>query len=67
MRQSLLFTKTRKQAPRGEESINAKLLEQAGFVRKEMAGVYNFLPLGLRVIRKIENILREKEVYMKII
>ena len=60
MRQSLLFTKTRKQPPRGEESINAKLLEQAGFVRKEMAGVYNFLPLGWRVMKKIENILREE-------
>ncbi|MDP6704546.1 MAG: His/Gly/Thr/Pro-type tRNA ligase C-terminal domain-containing protein [archaeon] len=60
MRQSFLFTKTRKQPPRDEESINAKLLEQGGFVRKELAGVYSFLPLGWRVIRKIEEIIREE-------
>lgn len=60
MRQSQLFTKTLKDAPRDEESTNAKLLIRAGFVHKEMAGVYTFLPLGLRVFKKIENIVRKE-------
>lgn len=60
MRQSQLFTKTLKAAPRDEESTNAQLLIRAGFVHKEMAGVYTFLPLGLMVLRKIENIIREE-------
>jgi prolyl-tRNA synthetase len=58
MKQSQLFTKTRKEAPRDEESRNAELLIKGGFIHKEMAGVYSFLPLGLRVIQKIENIIR---------
>lgn len=57
---SHLFTKVRKQAPKGELTKNAKLLVQAGFVQKLMAGVYSYLPLGLRVIRKIEQIVREE-------
>lgn len=60
MRQSQLFTKTLKDAPRDEESTNAKLLTRAGFVHKEMAGVYTFLPLGLKVLKNIENIIREE-------
>src|ERR1035437_10787166 len=60
MRQSKLFTKTRKEAPADEVSKNAELLTRAGFVHKEMAGVYSFLPLGLRVLNKIENIIREE-------
>ena len=60
MRQSQLFTKTLKDAPRDEESTNARLLIRAGFVHKEMAGVYTFLPLGLRVLKNIENIIREE-------
>jgi len=60
MLQSQLFTKMEKTPPRDEESINAKLLVQAGFVQKLMAGVYTFLPLGLRVLNKIENIVREE-------
>ncbi len=60
MRQSNLFTKTTKQPPADEESKNAKLLRQAGFIHKEMAGVYDFLPLGLRVRNNIEEIIREE-------
>ena len=60
MRQSQLFTKTLKDAPRDEEGTNAKLLIRAGFVHKEMAGVYTFLPLGLKVLKNIENIIREE-------
>lgn len=59
MRLSQLFVKTQKESPAGEESINAQLLQRAGFVYKEMAGVYTFLPLGLRVLTKIENIIRK--------
>ena len=60
MRQSKLFTKTRKEAPADEVSKNAELLVRGGFVHKEMAGVYSYLPLGLRVLKKIENIIREE-------
>ena len=60
MRQSKLFTKTRKEAPADEVSKNAELLVRGGFIHKEMAGVYSYLPLGLRVLKKIENIIREE-------
>jgi prolyl-tRNA synthetase len=60
MRQSKLFTKTQKEAPKDEVSINAQLLIRAGFIDKLMAGVYTLLPLGLRVMKKIENIIREE-------
>lgn len=60
MRQSKLFSKTRREAPRDEVSNNAKLLIRAGFIHKEMAGVYSFLPLGLRVIEKITSIIRDE-------
>lgn len=60
MRQSHLFTKARKEAPRDEESLNAQLLIRAGYVHKEMAGVYAYLPLGLRVLEKIIGIIREE-------
>src|SRR6185295_13227425 len=62
MRQSHLFTKTRKEAPADEVSKNAQLLIRAGFIHKEMAGVYSLLPLGFRVIQNIKNIVgREME------
>ncbi len=60
MLQSRLFTKTRKEAPKDELAKNARLLVRAGFVHKEMAGVYSYLPLGLKVLRNIENIIREE-------
>ena len=60
MRQSQLFTKTRKEAPKDEVSKNAQLLIRAGFIHKEMAGVYAFLPLGLRVLNNIVGIIREE-------
>lgn len=60
MLQSHLFTKTSKEAPKDEESINARFLIRAGFIDKLMAGVYTFLPLGWRVLNKIENIVREE-------
>ncbi|HET8581026.1 MAG TPA: aminoacyl--tRNA ligase-related protein [Candidatus Paceibacterota bacterium] len=60
MRQSLLFTKTRRDAPADEVAKNAQLLTRAGFIHKEMAGVYSFLPLGLRTLQKIVQIIREE-------
>jgi prolyl-tRNA synthetase len=60
MRQSRLFTKTRREAPSDEVAKNAQLLIRAGYVHKEMAGVYDYLPLGLRVIEKIRGIIREE-------
>src|SRR3989339_1033769 len=60
MKQSHLFTKTRKESPSDEVAKNAELLIRGGFVHKEMAGVYSYLPLGLRVLKKIENIIREE-------
>lgn len=58
MRQSKLYTKTRKESPKDEVSKNAILLTRAGFIHKEMAGVYTMMPLGLRVLNKIEGIIR---------
>lgn len=60
MKLSQLFTKTRKDAPADETSKNAQLLIRAGFVHKEMAGVYVFMPLGLRVLENIKQIVREE-------
>jgi prolyl-tRNA synthetase len=60
MRQSQLFTKTRKEAPADEVAKNAQLLIRAGYVHKEMAGVYTYLPLGLRTLNKIVQIIREE-------
>src|SRR3989344_5475491 len=60
MRQSQLFGKTVREAPRDEQSTNAKLLERGGFIYKNSAGVYSFLPLGWRVFQKIAGIIREE-------
>ncbi|OGY28283.1 MAG: hypothetical protein A3F33_00155 [Candidatus Woykebacteria bacterium RIFCSPHIGHO2_12_FULL_43_10] len=60
MRYSELFGKTLREAPRDEESKNAQLLARGGYVNKLMSGVYTFLPLGTRVLTKIENIVREE-------
>ncbi len=60
MRQSRLFTRTRREAPKDEVAKNAQLLIRAGFIHKEMAGVYSYLPLGLRTLNKIIGIIREE-------
>ncbi len=60
MRQSQLFSKTIKEVSKDEHSYNAQLLIRAGFIQKEMAGVYVFLPLGLRVLNKIIQIIRDE-------
>ncbi|MGI5827945.1 MAG: proline--tRNA ligase [Patescibacteria group bacterium] len=60
MRYSNLFAKTQKNPPKDEVTRNAQLLVQAGYVNKLMAGVYSYLPLGLRVLNKISRIVREE-------
>jgi prolyl-tRNA synthetase len=60
MKQSKLFGKTRKDISKDEKSINAELLTRAGFIDKQMAGVYIYLPLGLKTHRKIEQVIREE-------
>lgn len=57
---SRLVATPEKQPPANAETVNHKLLVQAGFVRQLMAGVYTYLPLGLRVLRKLEQIVREE-------
>ncbi len=60
MRVSKLFTKTSKTAPADEVAKNAQLLIRAGYVYKEMAGVYTLLPLGYRVLEKIIAIVKDE-------
>lgn len=60
MRQSQLFTRTKRENPSDETSKNAQLLIRGGFVYKEMAGAYAWLPLGLRVVNKIKKIVAEE-------
>lgn len=60
MKQSQLFTRTKKEAPSDEVARNAQLLIRAGFIHKEMAGVYAYMPLGLRVLENIKKIVREE-------
>src|SRR3989344_4364820 len=73
MRLSRLFTKTLREAPADEMAVNAKLLIRGGFISKVMAGFYEYLPLGWRVLDKINTIIREEmnavggqELYMSV-
>jgi prolyl-tRNA synthetase len=60
MFQSKIFGKTRREYPKDEVSKNAQLLIRAGFIEKASAGVYSYLPLGFRVLKKIEEIIRKE-------
>ena len=60
MRLSKTFIKTLRTAPKDETAANGALLTRAGYIHKEMAGVYDFLPLGLRVLENIKNIIRDE-------
>ena len=59
-RMSALYAPTLKEDPTDAEIASHKLLLRAGFIRKTAAGIYTFLPLGKRVLTKIENIVREE-------
>lgn len=60
MRFSRIFLPTLKEAPSDAEIVSHRLMLRAGMIRKLAAGVYNYLPMGLKVIRKVENIVREE-------
>jgi prolyl-tRNA synthetase len=60
MRASRFFISTLKEAPADADVVSQKLMLRAGMVRKLAAGIYNYMPMGLRVIRKVENIIREE-------
>jgi prolyl-tRNA synthetase len=60
MRYSKLFGKTKFTAPHDADSVNAKYLTQGGFIDQQAAGIYHFLPLGMRVLQKINQIIREE-------
>src|SRR3990172_1630395 len=60
MLQSVIFPKTKKEAPKDAESINHKLLVRGGFIDQLMAGSWTLLPLGWRVVNKINQIIREE-------
>ena len=60
MRLSKTFVKTLREAPKDETANNGRLLVRAGYVHKEMAGVYDYLPMGLRVIENIKEIIRRE-------
>ena len=57
---SQTFIKTLRAAPKDEIARNGALLTRAGYIHKEMAGVYDFLPLGLKVLEKIKGVVREE-------
>ena len=60
MRFSKMFLPTLKEAPSDTEIVSHRLMTRAGMIRKVAAGIYNYLPIGLRVMRKVENIVREE-------
>ena len=60
MRQSQLFCKTKKETPKDAKVISHKLLVRGDFIEQTISGVYRFLPLGFRVLKKIEKIIREE-------
>src|SRR3989338_10689386 len=62
MLQSQLFTKTERTTQADEPSVNARLLWQAGYIDKLAAGIYTYLPLGLRVLKNVQEIVRQEMV-----
>jgi len=62
MKASQFFVSTLKEAPADAEVVSHKLMMRAGMIKRLGAGIYNYMPMGLRVIRKVENIIREEMV-----
>ncbi|MFO0207632.1 MAG: proline--tRNA ligase, partial [Betaproteobacteria bacterium] len=60
MRATQFFISTLKEPPSDAEIVSHRLMVRAGMIRKLAAGIYNYLPIGLRSIRKIERIVREE-------
>ena len=74
MRLSKAFVKTYKEAPKEAEVISHKLMLRASMIKRLASGVYSYLPLGNRVLKKVENIVREEmdksgaqEVFMPVL
>ena len=59
MRQSRYFIQTLREVPSEAEVVSHQLMLRASMIKKVAAGIYDYLPLGLKVIRKVENIVRE--------
>ena len=57
---SQYYAPTLKEAPKDADILSAKLMLRAGLIRKTASGIYEWLPLGMRVFRKVENIVREE-------
>ena len=62
MKLSRFLVPTMREAPADADNVSAKLMQRAGMIRKLAAGIYDWLPLGLRVLRKVEKIVREEMV-----
>ena len=60
MRTSQFFFTTLKEAPADAEVVSQKLMLRAGYIKRAATGIYTWMPLGLRVLRKVENIVREE-------
>ena len=60
MRASQFFISTLKEAPSDAEIVSHKLMLRAGMIKRLGSGIYTYMPMGLRVIRKVENIIREE-------
>ena len=60
MKVSQFFISTLKEAPADAEVVSHKLMLRAGFIKRLSAGIYTYMPIGLRVIRKVETIIREE-------
>ena len=60
MKQSLLFVPTLRDMPKEAEVISHKILLKGGYIKQSAAGIYSYLPLGYKIIKKIENIIREE-------
>ena len=60
MRLSKAFVKTYKEAPKEAEVISHKLMLRASMIKRTASGVYSYLPIGNRILRKVENIVREE-------
>ncbi|MFZ6732795.1 proline--tRNA ligase [Undibacterium sp. Ji42W] len=60
MRATRFFISTQKEAPADAEIVSHKLMMRAGMIKRLGSGIYNYMPMGLRIIRKVENIVREE-------
>ena len=60
MKATQFFISTLKEAPADAEVVSHRLMLRAGLIKRLSAGIYNYMPMGLRVIRKVENIVREE-------